>query len=511
MPFAITASCCSDAQCVSVCPVGCIHPAPGEPGFGTSEILHIDPAACIDCGACADACPVNAIFPVDKLAGPDREYAEINASYYTDHDDVPPGRAPYPFVPRLRAGLRVAVVGTGPAGMYTVRDLLGRTECEITVFDALPTPGGLLRSGVAPDHPETKRIQHGFDLALRHPRVRFVGGVEVGRDVSIADLEGAFDAVFLASGARRPRRLGVPGEDSPGVVPALDVVTWAGGVPGRDSSPIPELGSAGTARAVIVGTGNVALDVARLLTLRPEDLGRTDAADRALDVLRARPIRDVVVLGRGDSSRAAYTQAEFRTLHHVPGLEVRVVEADAPFVDSPPPTETRVTFLFGSSISRVDGDGPLTVHLDRAGDGTALAADLLVTSIGHDVEPFDELHHDPSGALRHDAGRVRPGLYATGWLKRGATGGIGANRACAQESVDSFLRDATDDALPPRAAERADLLARLKKSGAVVDLRGARAIDRRERLDGERVGRPRVKITSLDELLATARRRAPRR
>ncbi|MDR2279994.1 MAG: 4Fe-4S binding protein, partial [Gordonia sp. (in: high G+C Gram-positive bacteria)] len=218
MAHVITQSCCSDAACVSVCPVNCIHPTPEERGFGSSDILHIDPVACIDCGACADACPVDAIYPADRLGERDKVFIDVNAAFYRDNPDISSGWSDivYPVIPRLPDGLRVAVVGTGPSGGYAVRTLIGRTDADVTVIDRLPTPGGLVRAGVAPDHPGTKGVLRTFDLLYRDRRVHLLGGVEIGDGPSAVtpeELADHFDAVFYAVGAPDSRELGVPGED----------------------------------------------------------------------------------------------------------------------------------------------------------------------------------------------------------------------------------------------------------------------------------------------------------
>ena len=526
MPFAITNSCCTDAACVRVCPVGCIHPAPGEPGFGTSEILHIDPAACIDCGACADACPVGAIFPVDRLGAHDAIYADINAGYYsgssgsTGSDEAGPDPSGAAASQRRHVAddLDVAVVGTGPAGMYTVNELLAHTEARITLIDEHLTPGGLVRSGVAPDHPHTKQIERAFALALRHPRVEFVGGVRLGRDVALAELGEQFAAVFLATGADAARRLGIDGEDAPRVTSALDVVRWSGGVPGFDTSPLPE---ANLGRAVVVGTGNVALDLARLLTLSPDELGRTDVADRTLDWLRVHRLDDVVLLGRGDAAHAAYTEAEFRALDRVPGLTVHLVDADEPTPSFEPHTGARITVVFGSRIEQfVDHGGHVGVRVERVAGPAQLDADVVITSLGYDVDAEGAttlgLPHDPAtGAYRHEGGRVvttgavrdGAGIYVTGWAKRGARGGIGANRLCAAETVQTFVDDVAGGVIVSPKRTRDTLRDALRLKGiSTTDARGARAIDRAERSRGEAADRPRVKFVTTDELARTAAR-----
>ncbi|MBO0803806.1 MAG: FAD-dependent oxidoreductase, partial [Nocardiopsaceae bacterium] len=302
MAYAITQSCCADASCVSACPVNCIHPAPGEPAFGTTDQLFIDPVSCIDCGACADACPVDAAQPADQLTGSLAAYIERNRDYFSDASpgDAPPDitapddAAPHgfqaPSLPRIprslpaSAGpLRIAVVGTGPSAGYTVQSLLRSTDADITLIDRHPAPGGLIRYGVAPDHPATKRIGDSFARAFRHPRVSMHLGTEVGRDLSHADILDCHHAVVYATGADTPRDLGIDGEDLPGSIAATDFLFWSNGRPGSqlDATALD------AERAVVVGNGNVALDVARLLLSPPGRLAATGIAAGALDALRA--------------------------------------------------------------------------------------------------------------------------------------------------------------------------------------------------------------------------------
>ena len=524
MPFVITQSCCSDAGCVSVCPVNCIHPTPDERGFGTSDILHIDPEACIDCGACADACPVDAIFPADRLGERDQIFIEINAAYYRDNADVSSGWTDvvYPVIPRLPRDLRVAIVGTGPSGGYALRTVLDRTEASVTVFDKLPTPGGLVRAGVAPDHPSTKDVMKTFDILYRDPRVSMATNVEIGGDVAAGqitpdELSRHFDAVFYAVGASQSRSLGIAGEDLPGSTSATDLVAWYNAVPGAAGPVLPADGSG---RAVIVGTGNVALDVARILVSPPELLAATDIADRALELLRRQDIHEVVLLGRRGPETAAYTAAEFRALSVIPGVEVIVHDAaadDLPDLSSPPPHDRRrIVFVFNAAPESAHGDRALrSVTVNAAGNRRDVAADLLVRSIGYRSAPIDGLPFDHSsgrfpvrdGRLLDADGVAVPGAYVVGWAARGSTGGIGANKLHAIETVEAFLHDAA--AGLPRAAAApdafADLLARRQRKA--VGYRGIAAIDRRERARGEREGRPRVKFTEVGEMLSAAGRR----
>ncbi len=525
MPYVITQSCCSDAGCVSVCPVNCIHPTPDEPGFGTSDILHVDPQACIDCGACADACPVNAIFPADRLAPRDQIFIEINADYYRNNPEVSSGWTDiaYPDLPRLPEGLRVAVVGTGPSGGYALRTLLHRTQATVTVIDRLPTPGGLVRAGVAPDHPSTKDVMKTFDILYRDPKVTMATNVQVGDDIAAgqitpAELAEHFDAVFYAVGASRSRSLGIPGEELPGSTSATELVAWYNAVPGVEGPQIPREGSG---RAVVVGTGNVALDVARILVSPPERLAATDIADRALALLAEQNIHEVVLLGRRGQDTAAYTAAEYRALSVIPGVEVVVhdhADGELPDLSVPAdPDNRRIVLLFHTSPVCATGDDHLdTVTVATGGREHRIAADLLVRSIGYRSAPIGGLAFDEAagrfpnddGRLLDDTGAVQPGAYVLGWAGRGSTGGIGANKKHAIATVEKFLDDVVAGRLqrpqtPPEAF--GELLRRRHR--AVVGYRGIRAIDRRERERGQREGRPRVKFTEVPEMLSAAGRR----
>ena len=527
MPYVITQSCCSDAGCVSVCPVNCIHPTPEERGFGTSDILHIDPQACIDCGACADACPVNAIYPADRLGERDKIFIDINADYYKNNPDISSGWTDvvYPEIPRIPDGVRVAVVGTGPSGGYALRTVLNRTNALVTVLDKLPTPGGLVRAGVAPDHPSTKDVMRTFDILYRDPKVTLATNVEIGDDaehgqVTPAELAEHFDAVVYAVGASESRALGIEGEDLPGSTSATDLVAWYNAVPGAAG---PEIPADATGRAVIVGTGNVALDVARILVSPPDLLAVTDIADRALDLLREQNVHEVVLLGRRDQAHAAYTAAEFRALSVIPGVEVVVyddADGELPDLTAPAdPANRRIVFLFHTAPVRASGDGRVeTVTVMTGGREQEIAADLLVRSIGYRSRripglPFDDergLIPNIDGRIVDEHGEVIPGAYVTGWAGRGSTGGIGANKLQAIGVVENLINDAADGALrhPDTEPEAfAKLLS--KRHRHVVGYRGVRAIDRRERERGAQQGRPRVKFTDLGDMLSAARRRRP--
>ncbi|MEU6174244.1 FAD-dependent oxidoreductase [Streptantibioticus parmotrematis] len=499
MAYAITQTCCTDASCIAVCPVNCIHPAPGEPDFGTTDVLYVDPRTCIDCGACADACPVDAVKPADTLTGPDAVYAERGARYYADRDPNPAWTEPR--IPRsLPPGTpapRVAIVGTGPAACYTAQELLRCADAEVTMIDRLPVAGGLVRFGVAPDHVGTRGIGESFAALLRHPRVRTHLGVEVGTDVTHADLVRHHHAVVYAVGAAAPRPLGVPGADLPGSLPATRFVAWYNDHP---EAPANLVDLTGVRRAVVVGNGNVALDVARLLAVDPDSLAGTGIAAHALDALRAGGPREVVVLGRRGPGQAAYTWPELHALKHLPG--VRLVVADSPetraalaradpadptdhaallrdvpiepvdFGSAPPPGR-RIVLSFSCAPVEVRGLGRVSSVRTTTGD---IDAQLLVSAIGYRGTPLPDLPFDEAtGTVPHDRGRVEaaPGTYVVGWIKRGPSGGIGANRLCAQETADSLLTDASAGRLPTPPGSARDFR-RLVRGGAPRPMAGAR-------------------------------------
>ena len=486
MAFAITQTCCTDASCVAACPVNCIHPTPDEPDFGDTEMLYIDPRTCIDCGACADACPVDAIFPVEKLSASLAPYAEVNAAHFAGrpvstvddpapmfHDWDPPtfDRA----IPSDLPALDVAVVGTGPAGMYAVEDLLLHTNARVTLVDRLPVAGGLVRFGVAPDHPSTKRIDETFARYRGHHRLRLRLGVEVGRDVTADELAARHDAVIYAVGASEGRGLGVPGEHLPGSVAATTAVGWYNGHPDVAPSAL----DLSTERVVVVGTGNVALDVARILTADPDELEGTPIAPAALERLRRSAVREVVLLGRRGPDAAAYTRPELRALTARGGAEV-VVDAHDPAIGAaidgacpgdkasllhglrreavdwtaPPPAGRRIVLRFGSSPEEVLGaDRVRGLRVTGADDPAEIPAGLVVRAIGHRGTPPPGLpFDDAAGVVPNTGGRVEgtDGQYVVGWIKRGPSGGIGANRACARETVGALLDDAVAGRLPAR-------------------------------------------------------------
>ncbi|MDX3005162.1 FAD-dependent oxidoreductase [Kribbella solani] len=424
MTFAISGECCSDASCVAVCPMNSIHPSPGEAGFGTGVSLFIDPRTCIDCGACADICPVDAAKPADRSAAED---VSRNAAYFAGSDPLaamdldtwePPEYQVWGGGPR-----RVLVVGAGPAGMYATRELLLRTDAEVTLVDRLAEVGGLVRFGVAPDHPRTKQIIDTFERITRHPRVRWRPGTTAEELLG----RGGFDAVVHAVGARRSRRLGIVGEDS--ACTAEDFVAWCNGRPGA-VLPVELNGP----RVVVVGNGNVALDVARLLVSDDERLRSMDVAAGVRRVLGASGIREVVLLGRRGPEDAAYTESALQELQAMSGGRVTLKYHATP-----------VAWTGADRTSSADRPASGASSAGRGlllDGGELISAGTLVTAIGFEGDPIDGLPFDSArGIVPNVRGAVvgRPGHYVAGWIKRGARGGIGVNKACAQETVQTLV------------------------------------------------------------------------
>ncbi len=456
--------------------------------------------------------------------------------------------------------LRVAIVGSGPAGFYAAGQLLsaagaGGPVCTVDVFDRLMTPWGLVRFGVAPDHPKIKSVTRVFERTARMPGFSFHGNVEVGADVTHEQLAAAYHAVLYAVGTPRDRKLGITGEDLPGSVSATEFVAWYNGHPDYADMEF-DLSSQ---RAVVVGNGNVALDVARMLALSVDELSVTDIADHAIELLDASQVREIVVLGRRGPVQASFTNPELRELAELELADVIVdpadVELDAasaavlPDADatttrnvetltayaalSPTGKPRRVVLRFLTSPVAIEGEDKVEAivvernELVKAPDGSLRAqptgqlerieTGLVLRSIGYVGTPLPGVPFDDRRmtVLNRD-GRVLdpqtkeplPGVYAAGWIKRGPSGVIGTNKKCAQETTTLLLEDFAAGRLPQPSASADELLARLRTEVDVVDYSGWEAIDAHERSLGEPAGRPRVKLVRREEQLERAAVRA---
>ena len=527
MTYVITQSCCNDSSCVEVCPVDCIHPTPEEPDFATAEMLYIHPDECIDCGACVEACPVGAVHAEGEIPNHLGDYLAINAEYFAWVGEPPPAGynvssgAP---ADADAAPLRVAVVGSGPAGWFVADELAGtrRGKVEVTLFDRLPVPHGLVRHGVAPDHLETKQVTTMFEDFTRRQSVALRMNVEVGRDLSHEELLDHHHCVVYATGASQGRTLGIPGEELHGSHAAADFVNWYNGHPdwGDLDPPLDH------ERAVVIGNGNVALDVARLLLTGPDGLtASSDMAPHAVAALSASGINEVVVVGRRGPEYAAFTSAELLALINNPDINVVVNPAELDSLPTGEPDErTASTFAAHRKADLLrraaegDNGGPkrLVVRFGLTPDsiegltqvdgltftsGETLEAGLVLRATGYRSAPIPGVPFDEqAGRFTHEGGRVGERTYVTGWAKRGASGVIGTNRACAVETASAVLDDYVDGALAREVGDAAALDALLAERGVgILDLASWHRIDAHERAAGEEIGRPRLKLVERDE------------
>ncbi len=450
--------------------------------------------------------------------------------------------------------LRVAVVGSGPAGFYAAGHLLGADlPVEVDMIERLPTPWGLVRLGVAPDHPNIKSVSRVYEKTAREPGFRFLGNVEVGRDLDHADLVQLYDAVVYTVGAQTDRRMGIPGEDLPGSWPATAFVAWYNGHPDFQDLSF-DLSSK---RAVVVGNGNVAIDVARMLALVEEELAPTDTTDPAIAAILGSGIEEILMLGRRGPAQASFTTPELKELGELAGTDVAVdpgelelepaseaalsdstvsrnLEVLREYAERAPAAKRRTLRLrFRVSPVAILGDEKVEavevvrneLVADESGRVRAVPSDerevipcgVVFRSVGYrgvpvPGVPFDEERctmRNQSGRVLDEDGEPVAGVYCAGWIKRGPTGIIGTNKKDAAETVEHLLEDACGGALGSEAVTPETVEAVLAERGAeVVSYRGWEEIDAVERSRGEPHGRPRIKVVSWEELLATAQRGA---
>jgi ferredoxin/flavodoxin---NADP+ reductase len=559
MPHVITQSCCSDGSCVYACPVNCIHPSPDEPGFATSEMLYIDPVACVDCGACVSACPVGAIAPETRLTPEQRPFIALNASHYPDRPNdrkLPPTSKLAPVIPspkvlgnrsnhgnrsnrsRHPGPLTVAIVGSGPAAMYAADELLTQRGVQVNVFEKLPTPYGLVRAGVAPDHQTTKRVTKLFDQIVGRREFGFYLNVEVGNHLSHADLLAHHHAVIYAVGASDDRRLDIDGVGMPGTATATEMVAWINGHPDFVDLPVDLTHE----RVIVVGNGNVAFDVARVLAADPDELARTDISDHALAALRASRVQEVVIAARRGPAHSAFTLPELIGLttkaavvlaagdHEMVLRDLATVsdtltrqkleildKLGSTTMPAGPPPRPRIRLAYQLTPKRVLGQqraSAMEFWVSGTDEVRQLEAGLVLTSIGYHGRairdlPFDEtagvVPNDGGRVVDRDTGKAVPGAYVAGWIKRGPTGFIGTNKSCALQTVQQLVDDFNAGLLrdPAGKPPALDKLVRARQP-AVVDVAGWRAIDAAEVARGNRADRPRNKFTSIDDMLAVA-------
>ncbi|MCB0924891.1 MAG: FAD-dependent oxidoreductase [Mycobacterium sp.] len=449
----------------------------------------------------------------------------------------------------------IAIVGAGPSGFFAAASLLrtadsavsdGGRDIRIDMLEMLPTPWGLVRSGVAPDHPKIKSVSRTFEKTAEDPRFRFFGNVAVGTHVSADELAQRYDAVVYAVGAQSDRPMGIPGEDLAGSVAAVDFVGWYNAHP-HFAEMAPDI-SAG--RAVVVGNGNVAIDVARILVTDPDVLATTDIADHALDSLNARGVAEVVIVGRRGPLQGAFTTLELRELGELEGVDVvvdpaelaAITEAEAAaagktiaanikvlrgYADKTAEGQhtagnRRIVFRFHTSPIEIRGAGRVEgivlgrnhlvaddsgrVVAQDTGEREMLPAQLVVRAVGYRGVaipglPFDET----AGTIPHEHGRIagRARDYVVGWIKRGPSGVIGTNKKDSQDTVDTLVADLTGATVREVSDDYPDELASwlAERQPKLISDAHWQAIDAHERSAGEPHGRPRVKLPSVERLL----------
>jgi ferredoxin--NADP+ reductase len=442
----------------------------------------------------------------------------------------------------------IAIVGSGPAGFYAADALLrSGIPVQVDMFDRLPVPFGLVRHGVAPDHQKLKAVTTVFEQIADHPNFSFVGNLDVGRDVRVSQLQAAYHGVVLATGAMSDRPLGILGEELSGSVSATELVGWYNGHPDfRDKSFDFSHPS-----AIVIGNGNVALDVCRILAKSVEELRRSDICEHALEALSASKITDIYVIGRRGPAQAKFTGKELREFGDleeaqpvVDPAELRLDEASTAEIASSPSAsknleilrgfaqrqETsakrkRVHFRFLLAPSSIQGKAMVErVEFERlrlsgqagsqttstTGERILIPAHLVVRSVGYrgtsiSGVPFDErsatvLQRD--GRVIDLDGKAVPGMYVAGWIKRGPSGIIGTNQACAIDTIDSLLADLKTTECDPRDISRELFFASLRgRSLKLIDFQGWRKIDALERADGAAKAKPREKLTRVAAML----------
>jgi len=450
----------------------------------------------------------------------------------------------------------VAIFGAGPTGFYAADHLLKQpgVVVEVDLFDRVPTPYGLVRAGVAPDHQKIKSVTAAFDKVAAHPRFRFFGGVEFGKDLTVADLRHHYHQILYSTGAQTDRRMGIPGEDLEGSHPATEFVAWYNGHPDYRDCEF----DLSAERAAVVGVGNVAVDVARILCRTPDELAVTDIADYALEALRKSRIKEVYLLGRRGPAQAAFTNPEIRELGELADADASTVPAEveldplsrAALEKNPDRATTRkVEILQGYALRKPSGKSrrlvirflvsPVELIGDEAGrvvaiklvknqlEATAtgalspkptgvfeeLAVGLVFRSVGYKGVPLPGVpFHESWGVILNEKGRVLDpdtkepvtGEYTAGWIKRGPTGVIGTNKPDALETVECMMEDLRaerhlEPAQPQAHAAEQLIRQRQPKHFTYQDWLRLNEI---EVTRGRAAGRPRVKFTRIEDMHA---------
>ena len=413
---------------------------------------------------------------------------------------------------------KVAIIGAGPAGYFAAQALQNlqtdELQFSIDMIERLPTPWGLVRSGVAPDHPKIKTVSKVFEKIAADPNFRLFANVEIGSEISVAQLQEIYDAVIIATGSHLGKSLGIPGEDLPGSLSAADFVPWYNSHPDYVDVKVP----LDCDTAVVIGAGNVAMDVARMLALEPSELDPTDTADHAIDAFKASAVRDVYISARRGPEHAAFTSPELRELPKLEHTNVVInkEDIDAAIVRAGAEPEKEVKsnldamlliaesqksehertmhFLFQHTPKQILGTDHVegVVYSTPNGDVT-IKCGLVITAIGYQAAGIDGVPYE-NGKVVNTDGRVNENLYVVGWAKRGPSGVIGTNKSDAAAVVELMISDLKT----PKAAGD---ISQLLTHQVVVDQSAWQKINEAEVAAGEPKGKPRVKSVKRDELL----------
>ena len=416
---------------------------------------------------------------------------------------------------------KVAIVGAGPAGYFAAQALHNQQNEDrtfaIDMIERLPTPWGLVRSGVAPDHPKIKTVSKVFEKIAADPNFRLFANVEIGSEISVAQLQEIYDAVVIATGSHLGKTLGIPGENLPGSISAADFVPWYNAHPDYVDVKVPM----DCDTAVVIGAGNVAMDVARMLALEPSELDPTDTADHAIDAFKASAVRNVYISARRGPEHAAFTSPELRELPKLEhtnvvinkeDIDVAIVRAGAEpekdvksnldamlLIAQSQKSEHKRTmrFLFQHTPKEIIGTDKVEgiVYSTPNGDVTVKCG-LVITAIGYQAAGIDGVPYE-NGKVVNTDGRVKENVYVVGWAKRGPSGVIGTNKSDAAAVVELMIADMKS---PKNAGDISDLLT----NQIVVDQSAWQKINEAEVAAGEPKGKPRIKSIKRDELLKLA-------
>ncbi|GAB1256562.1 hypothetical protein NBRC116494_10640 [Aurantivibrio plasticivorans] len=538
MAYVVTQACIGNkhTSCVDVCPV--------EAFREDEEMLFIDPTVCIDCNACISECPEQAIYPQSAVPQEHIRFIELNATESQVHPVIRESFERQASRQSLQqVGGNFAIVGSGPSGFYTAEAILKeRPTAKIDIFERLPTPFGLVRYGVAPDHPRIKSVTASFERIAQSPQVRFFGNVRVGSDITREQLLDHYHSVVYATGGSSSRPLNIPGARHKNIFGSSEFVGWYNGHPDQQQLPVDLSGDS----AAVIGIGNVALDIARMLILPAEELAKTDTADIALDAFKNSNVDEVFLLARRGPAQASFTPKELEQLMAIPNLDLVVDKKDLELdqetqakLEQPEFSEVkqnitllkqiaerekrygkRIRFMFYSSPTRIELDRNRTKSLtvarndmqqDENGRWVAVATDqlmglqtgLIVHAIGYQGEaiadiPFDDyrgvISNDQGIVLAEDGNKQE---YAAGWIKRGASGVIGSNKQCANQTVRALLAN-VGESLDDKNDIQPLLLSRNVPFISYADWQ---LLDKYEQETGRSEGRPRKKVTDVNSML----------